>query len=81
MNLTKQQKLDILSKAIDEGASIDVNYHRTIEEKDAKSVIEEAGGITGLPTLHFETEKYQWYKIETTGFNIAAFYEKEPIAK
>ena len=79
MPLTKQQKLDILSKAIDEGASIDVNYHRTIEEKDAKRVIEEAGETVGSPTLHYSTEKYQWYKIETTGFNVAAFYEKEKV--
>ena len=81
MNLTKQQKLDILSKAIDEGASIDVYYHKLAEQEDAQTVINELGEIAGLPTIHDKGERHQWYKIKTRGFYVAAFYDKEPIAK
>ena len=77
--LTKQQKLDILSKAIDEGADIDVYYHKLVEQEDAQTVINELGGIAGLPTIHTKSEHHQWYKIMSKGFNVSAFYEKEEV--
>ena len=81
MNLTKQQKLDILSKAIDEGASINVYYHKLDKQEDAQAVINKLGEIAGLPTVHDKYECHKWYKIKTRGFHVAAFYDRKPIAK
>ena len=74
--LTKQQKLDILSKAIDEGADIDVNYHKLPKKTDAKRVIDEVGEMIGLQTTHHTGGSHQWYKIESRGLDVVAFYDK-----
>ena len=75
--LTKEQKLEVLSKAIDEGANINVYYYDLTKE-GAKRIVDEVGEVAGLETKHYEEPDYQWYKFTGKDFDVAAFYDKKP---
>ena len=72
--LTKQQKLDILSKAIDQGANIDINFHN-LTRSNAALLTTELAGMMGTQALNKSGSGFHWYKAESPGIDVAAFYE------
>ena len=76
--LTKEEKLAILSKAIDEGAQIDVLFYRLPKTKAQEIASDFADDMkaTALEKMHGTSH---WYstKPEDNSINITAFYEPE----
>ena len=75
MNLTKQQKLDILSKAIDEGADIDISFFDVSKDKAAVLTTEFAemmGSVTEVKTY----DNAYWYMTRIPKMKVVAFYEQ-----
>ena len=72
--LTKEQKLAILSKAIDEGANIDINFHK-LTRTNAALLTNEIAGMMGTLAVSKSGSGYQWYKAESPGIDVNAFYE------
>ena len=74
--LTKQQKLDILSKAIDKGADINVSFFDLTKSK-AAVLTTELGELMGTPTEGKNGSNYYWYQTHSKDgdLKINAFYE------
>lgn len=72
--LTKQQKLDVLSKAIDEGANIDINFH-DLTQSNAALLTKEIARMMGTQSVSKSGSGFHWYKIQTPGVDVAAFYD------
>ena len=74
--LTKQQKLDVLSKAIDEGAEINIWFYDFTKSK-AAVVITELAEMMGTPTEGKNGENAYWYQTHSKDgdLKINAFYE------
>ena len=75
MLLTKEQKLAILSKAIDEGASIDINFHN-LNRSNAALLTNKLADMMGTQALSESGSGHHWYKAESRGLDVAAFYDE-----
>ena len=76
--LTKEEKLAILSKAIDEGAQIDVLFYRLPKAK-AQEITRDFANDMKAVNLEKTHGTSHWYSIkeEFNSINITAFYEPE----
>ena len=76
--LTKEQKLAILSKAIDEGAQIDVLFYRLPKVKAQEIASDFADDMKAIAYEKTRGTSY-WYttKEEGNSISITAFYEPE----
>lgn len=74
--LTKQQKLDVLSKAIDEGAVIDISFFDVTKSKAAVLTTDFAE-MMGAPTEGKNRENTFWYQArsEDRDVKVTAFYK------
>ena len=75
MNLTKQQKLDILSKAIDEGADIDVSFYHLPKSRAALLTTEFAEMMGTATEVKTHTNTH-WYMTRIPKMKVVAFYEQ-----
>lgn len=73
--LTKQQKLDILSKAIDEGAHIDINFH-DLTQSDAALLTKEIARILDTAVVQDSRSGFNWYRTHAPKFKVNAFYDR-----
>ena len=74
--LTKQQKLDVLSKAIDEGANIDINFH-DLTQSDAALLTKEIARMTGKQAEEKSGLGFSCYQVYDSKFMVNAFYKPE----
>ena len=72
--LTKQQKLDVLSKAIDEGADIRISFHQGNRSRAAVLTTELAGMMETTTTGKTFDDSF-WYEASIPGFDVVAFYD------
>ena len=72
--LTKQQKLDVLSKAIDEGAIIDIHYHG-LSRSNAASLTKGISNMIEVPVERKSKAHAYWYQIRYRDFGVTAFYD------
>ena len=75
--LTKEEKLAILSKAIDEGAQIDINFYDLPRVK-ANSLITDIAGEMNAPSQEHIRNDVYWYSTKENQaretFRVTAFY-------
>ena len=74
--LTKEEKLAILSKAIDEGAKININFYET-ETKQAASQINEYAEMMGTEVYDHSRNKTKWYVTYDREMEVTMFHESE----
>lgn len=80
LTINNVAKAKALQFALNKGASIDINFHDCTKE-EAEHIMEELAKITGAETMQEKSNEYQWFKQTSLDFDVAAFYDKEPIAK
>jgi hypothetical protein len=63
--LSIEQKMKYVRKALEMGAAIDVNFHNIRDKKEAEKVAAELSQLINLPFEERFGDNYQWYKIAT----------------
>lgn len=74
--LTKQQKLDILSKAIDEGADIEINFYK-VSKSRAAILTTDFAETMGTSTEGKNGSGFYWYQAHAPKFKVNAFYDNK----
>lgn len=74
--LTKEQKLAILSKAIDEGAKININFYE-METKQAASKINEYAEMMNTKVYDHSRNGTNWYVAYGRELDVTMFHEQK----
>lgn len=74
--LTKEQKLAILSKAIDEGAKININFYE-METKQAASKINEYARMMNTEVYDHSRNETNWYVAYGRELDVTMFHEQK----
>lgn len=67
--LTKEQKMEILSKSIDAGANIDINFHTDIDRTAPVAEIEKIFTDMDFETSARTYEQNRWIRFNAAGDN------------
>lgn len=74
--LTKQQKLDVLSKAIDEGAKIRISFHG-LTRSNAALKTKTLAEMLGTSVKNDNNLNTYWYQAESPELRVTAFYDNK----
>jgi hypothetical protein len=74
-NLTVEQKMEYLRKALEMGASIDIRFHHVEEETEALEIANSFSKLAEVPFTEEHSGVFNWFKINGP-IPTAVFFDK-----
>jgi hypothetical protein len=77
--MTMEEKLAYVQKAIELGADVELKFHDIREEKEAEKVVAELSEIVSIPFRKSESKGTRWFKIQNNDLSLetVVFFDKE----
>ena len=75
--LTLEQKMAYIRKALEMGAKININFHCIDSQEDAEKVAATFSQSLNVPFKEVNAGVFNWYKIDDRQLETAVFFNKE----
>jgi hypothetical protein len=75
-----EKQLEVLKKALEMGANIDIRFHNNISKEDAENKIKSLSELLDLPYMERSTEKNKWFVTDFLRYNnivVTSFFNEE----
>jgi hypothetical protein len=78
--MTKEQLLQLVSEAYDEGARFDISVHHIREEKEAGELADQFAEHFDAPCITANGKEVGWHKYESGNVEFTTYFDKEESA-
>jgi hypothetical protein len=75
--MTKEQLLQLVSEAYDEGARFDISVHHIREEKEAGEIADQFAEFFGSPCETDGSGDTGWHKLRSGKVDFTAYFNRE----